>query len=174
MAGIYVDNEKFYLVLCEYLDAVKKSKENGEPEPRIPDYIGECLLLIAEKLATRYNFSAYTFKDDMVGDALLNCLKYLKNFNPFYKKPFAYFTWIMWRAFLRRIYAEKKQSYIKHKTLINAYLNDTLVTKEEEKKFEIKLNYIDNPSVDALIEFFEKPTPSVKRDTKTVLDPEEK
>jgi hypothetical protein len=52
----------------------------------------------------------------MIGDGIENCLMYFDNFNPEKSKnPFAYFTQIIWYAFLRRIDKEKKQTYIKYK-----------------------------------------------------------
>ncbi len=64
----------------------------------------------------------------MIGDAIENCLRYIHNFNPEKSNnPFAYFTQIMYYAFLRRIEKEKKQTYIKYKTMENSVAMNTLV-----------------------------------------------
>ena len=115
----YVDNEKFLEVMTEYRNAYLESKENGEEQkPMIPDYAGECFLKIAERLSHRPNFINYAFREEMVSDGIENCVMYASNFNPEKStNPFAYFTQIIYYAFLRRIEKEKKQLYIKYKTM---------------------------------------------------------
>ena len=115
----YVDNEKFLEVMSEYRNAYLESRENGEEQkPMIPDYVGECFLKIAERLSHRPNFINYAFREEMVSDGIENCVMYASNFNPEKStNPFAYFTQIIYYAFLRRIEKEKKQLYIKYKTM---------------------------------------------------------
>ena len=115
----YVDNEKFLVVMTEYRNAYLDGKEIGEiQKPIIPDYAGECFLKIAERLSHRPNFINYAFREEMVSDGIENCVMYASNFNPEKSSnPFAYFTQITYYAFLRRIEKEKKQLYIKYKTM---------------------------------------------------------
>ena len=114
----YVDNKKLYAEMVEYLNSVKEAEESGADKPRIPEYIGECLLKISNRLSTRPNFINYTYRDEMISDGIENCVNYIGNFNPEKStNPFAYFTQIIYFAFLRRIQREKKQLYIKHKSL---------------------------------------------------------
>jgi len=114
----YVDNEKFLEVMTGYRIAYLESKENDEEKPMIPDYAGECFLKIAERLSHRPNFINYAFREEMVSDGIENCVMYASNFNPEKSaNPFAYFTQIIYYAFLRRIEKEKKQLYIKYKTM---------------------------------------------------------
>ena len=114
----YVDNKKLYAEMVEYLNSVKEAEESGADKPRIPEYIGECLLKISNRLSTRPNFINYTYRDEMISDGIENCVNYIGNFNPEKStNPFAYFTQIIYFAFLRRIQIEKKQLYIKHKSL---------------------------------------------------------
>ena len=115
----YVDNEKFLVVMTAYRNAYLDGKENGEiQKPMIPDYAGECFLKIAERLSHRPNFINYAFREEMVSDGIENCVMYASNFNPEKSSnPFAYFTQITYYAFLRRIEKEKKQLYIKYKTM---------------------------------------------------------
>jgi len=73
-------------------------------------------MLIATNVSMKPNFISYTFRDEMIGDAIENCCQYFDNFDPKRSKnPFAYFTQITWYAFLRRIHKEKKQLYAKYK-----------------------------------------------------------
>ena len=54
----------------------------------------------------------------MICDGIENCLQYIDNFDPSKStNPFAYFTQIIYYAFLRRIQKEKKQLDIKNKLL---------------------------------------------------------
>ena len=114
----YVNNKEFLEAITVYRNKVLKSKELGEPKPRVPEYIGECFLKIATHLSYRPNFVNYMFKDDMICDGIENCLQYIDNFDPAKStNPFAYFTQIIYFAFLRRISMEKKQLEIKNKIL---------------------------------------------------------
>lgn len=102
--------------MVEYLGELKKAEAEGLEKPRIPEYIGLAIWKIAENLAKKGNFSGYTFIEEMKSDGIENCMQYLHNFNPEKShNPFAYFTRIIWFAFLRRITKEKKQQYIKYK-----------------------------------------------------------
>ena len=84
------------------------------------NYIGECILKIANNLSHKPNFSNYTYKDDMILDGIENCILYIHNFDPEKSNnPFAYFTQIIFYAFLRRIGKEKKQAYVKNKLIQN-------------------------------------------------------
>ena len=114
----YVDNEKFLEVMSDYREKYLQAKDNDTELPIIPDYAGECFLKIAERLSHRPNFINYAFREEMVSDGIENCVMYASNFNPEKSSnPFAYFTQITYYAFLRRIEKEKKQLYIKYKTM---------------------------------------------------------
>tara|TARA_B100000925_G_scaffold210627_1_gene160516 strand:+ start:3897 stop:4403 length:507 start_codon:yes stop_codon:yes gene_type:complete len=114
----YVNNKEFLAALEAYAADVERAKLNDEPKPQIPRYVGECFLKIANHLSYKPNFVNYMFKDDMICDGIENCVRYIHNFNPEKSKnPFAYFTQIIYYAFLRRISQEKKQLEIKNKIL---------------------------------------------------------
>ena len=114
----YVDNEKFLVVMGDYREKYLQAKDEEEELPIIPDYAGECFLKIAERLSHRPNFINYAFREEMVSDGIENSVMYASNFNPEKStNPFAYFTQIIYYAFLRRIEKEKKQLYIKYKTM---------------------------------------------------------
>ena len=116
----YVDNAKFLEAMKEWKDQCKDAEETGDEKPRISNYIGECFLKIANGLSYRPNFINYTYRDEMISDGIENCLQYVKNFNPEKSKnPFAYFTQIIYYAFIRRITKEKKQTSIKQKIIDN-------------------------------------------------------
>ena len=114
----YVNNADFLAAIIKYKEKVKNAEEQGLPKPRVNNYIGGCFLKIATHLSYRPNFINYMYKDDMVCDGIENCIQYIDNFNPAKSKnPFAYFTQIVYYAFLRRIAKEKRQMDIKDKIL---------------------------------------------------------
>jgi hypothetical protein len=128
----YIDNERFFREMQEWKKTVHEAEQSGDPEPPITSYIGECFLKIAEQLSSKPNFAHYAYRDEMICDAVENCVVYAANFDPEKSSnPFSYFTQIIYYAFLRRIQREKKQSFIKYKMVkdrvgdgnIGRYLN---------------------------------------------------
>ena len=117
----YVDNKKFLQAMIEHRDKCRIAEEKGKKKPDVSNYIGECFLKIANHLSYRPNFITYTFRDDMISAGIENCLQYMSNFNPDKStNPFAYFTQIIYYAFIRRIQKEKKQMEVKKKLIQNA------------------------------------------------------
>ena len=101
----YVNNKDFYEAIVVY-----KNKFAENPNTKIPDYVGQCILAICNKLSTKPNFIGYSFRDEMVADGIENCIASVNGFNPEKSSnPFAYFTQIAWNAFIRRISKEKKK-----------------------------------------------------------------
>jgi hypothetical protein len=112
----YVDNQKFHAAIVEYRDRLQKARNEGIEDPRIPNYIGECIWKIAEKLSTKPCFMNYSYRDEMISDGIENCILYFKDFDPQKgQNPFAYFTQVIYYAFIRRISKEEKNRYIIYK-----------------------------------------------------------
>ena len=115
----YVNNADFSQAVVDYVTLVEEAKESKKAIPKVPDYVAKCFLRIAEGLSHKANFIRYTYREEMVMDAVENCLKAISNYNleaaTRTGKPnaFAYFTQISWFAFLRRIAKEKKQQDVK-------------------------------------------------------------
>ena len=138
----YINNADFLAALMEYQDKCKSAKEDKKPPPAIPNYIGECFMKIAEGLSHKPNFINYTYREEMMSDGIENCLMYFGNFDPTKSKnPFAYFTQIIYYAFLRRIQKEKKQLYVKYKATEQMGILDEMEMMEFEdgtsKQFEL-------------------------------------
>jgi hypothetical protein len=115
--------------ITDYRQKVHAAKEAGDPRPRVTNYIGECFLKIATHLSYKPNFVNYMFREDMICDGIENCLQYIDNFDPEKSKnPFAYFTQIIYYAFLRRIQKEKKQLEIKGKILERSGYDEVMHT----------------------------------------------
>lgn len=122
----YVNNREFSQAVVDYCSGLKQAKQDGANLPIVTNYIAECFLRISEGLSHKANFVRYTYREEMVMDAVENCLKAIENYdidaatrsgNP---NAFAYFTQISWYAFLRRIQKEKKQQDIKMKFISEA------------------------------------------------------
>ena len=126
----YVNNKEFSLAVVEYVKSVQLAESEGREVPKVTNYIAECFLKISEGLSHKANFIRYTYREEMVMDAVENCLKAIHNYdieaatrsgNP---NAFAYFTQIAWYAFLRRIAREKKQQEVKFKYIENAGIEE--------------------------------------------------
>jgi hypothetical protein len=137
----YVDNKKFLEALVERRAQVQQAEKDGVEPPRVSEYIGECILRIAQGLSKHKSFSGNpTLRqhlDDMIGDAIRNCIKYVDNFNPeISKNPFAYFTQISSYAFIHRITLEEKSMYIKFKATMKSITDNTLATFDENSSVD--------------------------------------
>tara|TARA_B100001093_G_scaffold4368_1_gene4497 strand:+ start:1537 stop:2133 length:597 start_codon:yes stop_codon:yes gene_type:complete len=117
----YVNNKQFSYAVVDYVKSVNEAIEKDQVPPKVTDYIATCFMKISEGLSHRPNFVRYTYRDEMVMDAVENCLRAIRNYkietatrtgNP---NAFSYFTQICFFAFIRRITKEKKQQDIKHR-----------------------------------------------------------
>jgi hypothetical protein len=122
----YVNNKEFSQAVVDYVNSVNESRTAGKDEPVITDYIGRCFLKISDGLSHKPNFIGYTYREEMVMDAVENCIKAIMNYNvekatrTGLPNAFAYFTQISYYAFLRRIAKEKKQQDIKERYIAYA------------------------------------------------------
>lgn len=120
----YVDNQRFLEDIKNYKNRCKEAADQGKEKPRVSEYCGKCIWLIAENLARKPRFMNYSFIDEMKSDAIENCFQYFDNFDPVkYDNPFAYFTQITNYAFLRRITREEKNRYIIYKKFQESVLD---------------------------------------------------
>ena len=142
----YVNNKDFLAAMIEYKASVQNAETKNKSRPRVTNYLGSCFLKIATHLSYKPNFVNYMFREDMICDGIENCLQYIDNFNPEKSKnPFAYFTQIIYYAFLRRIQKEKKHLFVKFKMTEQTNLFDkTAETQEHDNarnfKDEIKVS----------------------------------
>jgi len=132
----YVNNKEFSQSVVEYVRTVNEAQSKGERLPVVTDYIATCFLKIAQGLSHKANFIRYTYREEMVMDAVENCLKAIMNYNidaatrTGNPNAFAYFTQICYYAFLRRLAKEKKQQDIKFKYIEKAGIEDFIVNNE--------------------------------------------
>ena len=156
----YVDNKLFLQAMIEFKDKCAKAEKRKRKPPPVTNYIGECFLKIANHLSYRPNFINHTFRDDMISDGIENCLQYLKNFNPDKSNnPFAYFTQIIYYAFIRRIQKEKKQSNIKYRMIEQANIDE----------FAVLPGDTNNDYKNQFLEFLRKNKPSTEEPQKNEI-----
>lgn len=147
----YVNNAEFSQAVVEYVRSVNEANEKGEEVPVMPRYVAECFLKIATGLSHATNFVRYTYREEMVMDAVENCLRAVKNYDVDAAtrkgKPnaFGYFTQISWYAFIRRITKEKKQQDIKLKYLAESGLEEFMVDPHEDPQVAKAVqSFVDN------------------------------
>lgn len=152
----YVDNKKLLAELTQYRKDVQEAKLNQKKKPRLSNYVGECILLIANKLSNRPNFINYPFKEEMISDGIENCLMYIDNFDPEKSSnPFAYITQIVYFAFIRRITREKKHLYTKHKLIERSMIHNELATQSEYNE-QIDQTFFENEHMNDFVRAFEE------------------
>lgn len=140
----YVNNKEFSYSVVDYVKSVNEAKDQNKAVPKVTDYIATCFLKIAEGLSHKSNFIRYTYREEMVMDAVENCLKAIMNYNieaatrTGNPNAFAYFTQICYYAFLRRIAKEKKQQDLKFKFIEQSGIEEFIQMDAE------------NPMVDAV------------------------
>ena len=153
----YVNNADFSQAVVDYVTIADNAKASGNTIPNVPDYIAQCFLRIAEGLSHKSNFIRYTYREEMVMDAVENCLKAIGNYDlqaaTRTGKPnaFAYFTQISWYAFLRRIAKEKKQQDIKIKYLTRSGVENFMDVGDDQTA-----NYVAGAFVETLRDRIEK------------------
>lgn len=171
----YVSNADLFKALNDYSDRVVAAVQKGEDTPTIPTYIAECIIKIATRLAYRPNFKNYTFRDEMIADGIENAINAVKSFDS--KKsqnPFAYFTQIIWWAFVRRIQSEKKYLYTKYVVSRRAELLDMTSGSQEgdDSRYQGSLAYGEwsQEQMDRFMDDFEKKLSEKKGDKKVKID----
>ena len=145
----YVNNKEFSQAVMDYAVAVHEAKAKDNTIPKVTDYIARCFIKIAEGLSHRPNFVRYTYREEMVMDAVENCLRAIGN----YKietatrtgKPnaFSYFTQICYYAFIRRIMKEKKQQDIKFKFIEKMGIDDFVQAGMDGDTAQETMAYVD-------------------------------
>ena len=145
----YVNNAQFSQAVVDYVGKLEECRKDEISLPKVPDYIAQCFLRIAEGLSHKANFIRYTYREEMVMDAVENCLKAISNYNleaaTRTGKPnaFAYFTQITWFAFLRRITKEKKQQDIKLKYLTKSGIESFIDVGDEAAAGDVASHFVD-------------------------------
>jgi len=175
----YVDNKKFLQALIECRSLVEQAEKDGKPQPQVPNYIGECFIKIATHLSYKSNFINYTFKDDMISDGIENCLTAVAKFDPSKSSnPFAYYTQIIYFAFIRRIQKEKKQQATKYKMIENIDIDQIISQEHGNEEFnnqfmEYVKKQLDQIDIDKRVIQFPKKNKLAEENVSNALDLDE-
>lgn len=173
----YVDKEEFYNALVErriQLDKYKEAIAEGleATPPKISNKIGECVLKICTNLAKKYNFANLPCKEEMIGDAVEQCIKYIDSFDIYKtKNPFSYFTQTAYYRYLDRIKLEEEETYVKYKALMSSLVLAELSEKDQSADNTEHLH--DNivlPDIEHIADFikkFEDKQDKLKKKTKS-------
>lgn len=120
----YVDPKEFYREMCEFF-LTHSHLEKGVRPPKIPDCIGKKIMLICERLSYSRQFYESPHREEMVLDAIENCILRIRNFDPaISRNPFAYFTQLAYYSFLNRADSEKKEFLNKVSFVQNNFLHE--------------------------------------------------
>jgi hypothetical protein len=188
-----LNNEEFFSEIQSYLELRKIEVAAGRDIPQIPDCLGSKILMIAEMLSKKYYFVGYSYRDEMVMDAVINCITYIDKFDHTKThNPFSYFTQVCFYAFIRRIQSEKKQTYIKSQVVQNlGVVFDELVKHEGnvDQEFHTTIGEIlasqADPSLEKLFgkkakvakveenadfDIFDVDAPIIKIDTESIIE----
>lgn len=154
----YVDNAKFLEAIVDYQAKLREARELGKEKPQMPNYLGMCFLNIAERFSHGHSFRNYRFREDMVADAVMYCVKYVESFDPSRSSnPFSYFTQTVYHTFLREIAKEKKYLYTKLKTIENTELFSLVSDRQDHDQTDYgggSMGYTEH-SKENMLEFIE-------------------
>ena len=145
----YVNNKEFSQAVMDYAVECRDLREQNKQVPKVTDYIARCFIKISEGLSHRPNFVRYTYREEMVMDAVENCLRAIGNYNietaTRTGKPnaFSYFTQICYYAFIRRIMKEKKQQDIKFKFIEKMGIDDFVQAGMDGETAQETMAYVD-------------------------------
>lgn len=172
----YVSNQDLLDALIEYKKKKEEAEDAGRKKPKLPDFIGECILKIASRLSYRPNFANYPYREEMVSDAVLNCITYIDNFDPEKSSsPFGYLTQICWFSFVRIINKEKREKYTQYKYAENqndkdfhAWFNETYAGVDIGRRDFFGLTDLDMERFDDMLT--PKKTKRKRKSKKNTLD----
>ncbi len=155
----YVDNTKFSEALGRFRVTEQTLRQHEEGS-----YIGECIMKICQNLSLSKNFIGYTFREEMIEDAIENCIRYVRNYDPdFSKYAFSYFSRIAYFAFIRRIKKEQEVQRVKFTVMSDSTELTNIINKHADNPnnadMQIFVNQIQSLMAenDGFVEIKEKP-----------------
>lgn len=121
----YVDKQALFDNIVNWQDEVSEAKLAGIDPPIMPDSIGSAIMNIAYGLGSRYNFSGYSWRDEMVLDGILAATRAIPLFdrNNEKKNPFGFLTFVVWRAMVGRL----KKENAEHAAKMSMLMDETIL-----------------------------------------------
>ena len=149
----YVDNKQLYQEFCKWHEQKVKNEALGLPKPKLSDKIGIAIMQIAKRRANYFKWNKYSvsWKEEMIQRAIEHCVAYC-NFDPnLYNNPFSYLTQICNNAIIQQIKIEKKQLYIRYKSMLN---HDSFFAEMDENMEASDFpEMVNNDTIDHMREF---------------------
>lgn len=162
----YINNREFHNCLVQYKKDSDLAEQQGKIRPQLPKYYADAITSIANRYASKPCFSGYSYKDEMISDAIMTCIQYATKYDTTRAErlnqppnPLAYFTQLVHNAFITRIHVEHKQQYVKAKTL-TTQINystidddhdldsfDSIVTTFERKQEEKRVKALERKKI---------------------------
>jgi hypothetical protein len=174
----YINNADFLAALLDHRAKVQAARETETALPPISNYLGDCFIKIARHLSYKSNFINYSYKDEMISDAIENCLAVVNNFDPAKSKnPFAYFTQITYFAFIRRIQKEKKMLQTKYRYIDQLDLNELITQEQDNGEFQNQFleylkNQLDGYDYEKVVSPATKAAIKKKKNEESTIDPD--
>ena len=120
----YVDRKRFTDEINEHTKKTKRAIKGKKPPPEIPEYVVDSVMRMCKGMGMRSNWNGYTYIDDMISDAMENCIKALRScpWGRFTKEKgdaFGYFNMIISNSFIGTLAKEKgvvlsKRGYVEN------------------------------------------------------------
>lgn len=116
----YVNNKKLYNEFEKFIEIKNRCLEENKPIPKMSDIIGSAIIQIATRRCNSRQYVGYSnnWKEELISNAVMTATIRCHNFDP--KKsnnPFAYLTQICDNAIKEQLKKEKKQLYVKYKSI---------------------------------------------------------
>lgn len=148
----YINNRDFQNALLKRKESVDYAKLNGLPIPELDKYLCESILHICRRLIYRPNFINYTYKEEMIGDAIFCCITNVDKYKCEFDNPFAYFTQCAWNAYVAVIKREKKQTKTKA-AIFQSVSTEFLDIQEHDSDENFSNGYVDFMKTNVYMEY---------------------
>lgn len=161
----YVSKEDFYAALVkrkELLADYHNKISNGidAKKPQVTNEIGDYIVKICTNLSKKSNFAKKRydgFRQEMIGDAIEQCIRYVDSFNPEKSNnPFSYFTQTAYYQYIDRIKIEDKETYLRYKSMMNSLVLSELSEQDVNENTEHIHDNLELPDISHITDFIEK------------------
>lgn len=163
---------KYYLTNSKLLPAVLEAKK----AEKLSNELAKMLMMLTKKYAQRPCFAGYTYKEDMISEALTNLCQNALKFNPEKSNnPFAFYTSCINNSFLQFLSVEKKHRRIRDQLLIDIGENPSFNFAEEHRtqqngEFGIELNELKSSIEEAKIRVAQEALDKIAADARNAIE----
>lgn len=157
----YVNNKELYEEFVKYDKMKREAREQGKPNPQLSNKIGAAIIQIATRRCNSRQFVGYSnnWKEELIANAIMTATIRCHNFDPEKSSnPFAYLTQICNNAILEQLKKEKRQLYVKYKSIeeANGFVGEVDENNLEEEEFHHMMDSVPSDQRRKYIEDYEK------------------